>query len=290
MRADDPQISAVQTVIDQTAPDVLLLTDFDYDMGGAALAAFADLFGNDFPFHFAVRPNSGLQTGLDLDKNGRTGEPRDAMGYGRFAGDGGLAILSRYPIGDVNDLSGILWRNLPGATLPEGYYANEVTDILRLSSTAHWIVPIHGPDGEFHLLAFGATPPVFDGPEDRNGLRNRDELRMWQWVLDGGNGTAPSDFVIAGNANLDPIAGAGMNEAMASFLLDPRLQDPLAGQPNADWSERGPGRLRVSYVLPAATWSVVDAGTFWPTPDDNSLSGDHLSAEPHHLVWVDITR
>ncbi|MEJ6403983.1 endonuclease/exonuclease/phosphatase family protein [Yoonia sp. 2307UL14-13] len=280
----------MRIVIDQAAPDVLLLTDFDYDLDGAALGAFADLFDGDYPYRFAAQPNSGVQTDLDLDQNGRTGEPRDALGYGRFAGDGGLAILSRYPIGEVDDLSDMLWRDLPGATMPAGYYADEVIDILRLSSTAHWIVPIDGPDGRFHLLAFGATPPVFDGPEDRNGLRNRDELRMWEWVLDGGNGTVPSHFLIAGNANLDAAAGNGMNDAMAAFLSDPRLQDPLVDQPNADWSDRGPGKLRVSYVLPAATWDVVDAGTFWPTPEDRSFSGDHLPAGPHHLVWVDIVR
>jgi hypothetical protein len=34
-------------------------------------------------------------------------------------------------------------------------------------------------DGEvIHLLTAHPTPPTFDGPEDRNGLRNADEIRL----------------------------------------------------------------------------------------------------------------
>ncbi len=292
-KGEDVQIAAVWAVIARQDPDVLLLTDFDYDLDGAALAAFAGLFDDTYPYLFAGRPNAGSATGLDMDRNGRTGEPRDAQGYGRFAGDGGMAILSRYPLGEATDLSDILWRDLPGATLPKDYYPDEVLAVQRLSSTGHWIVPVDLPDGPMALLAFSATPPVFDGPEDRNGLRNRDELRIWQVVLDGGFGPPPTDFIVAGNANLDPVDGDGFSDAMAAFLSDPRLQDPLPGQDTADWPDDRAGDLRVSYVLPAADWNVVDAGVFWPasdTPEATLLGSDGLAAGPHHLVWVDIRR
>ncbi len=293
LKGEDAQIAAVQSVVTRHAPDVLLLTDFDYDLDGAALAAFADMFGDQYPHRFALRPNAGMPTGLDLDRNGRTGEPRDAQGYGRFAGDGGMAILSRYPVGEVTDLSDILWRDLPGATLPKDFYSDAVLAVQRLSSTGHWIVPLDLPDGPMTLLAFSATPPVFDGPEDRNGLRNRDELRMWQVLLDGGFGPPPTDFVIAGNANLDPVDGDGFSGAMAAFLADRRLQDPLPGKDTADWPDDGAGDLRVSYVLPAAEWLVADAGVFWPAsdlPEAALLGSDGLAAGPHHLVWVDVSR
>ena len=39
----DPQIAAVVQVIAETRPDILLLTDFDWDYDGRALSAFADL-------------------------------------------------------------------------------------------------------------------------------------------------------------------------------------------------------------------------------------------------------
>lgn len=89
----------------QVAPNVLVLSDFDYDndldfdldLDGLAFAAFADMFEGRYPFMFARTPNAGLATGYDIDGDGRTGDARDAQGYGRFAGDGGLAILSRFP-------------------------------------------------------------------------------------------------------------------------------------------------------------------------------------------------
>ena len=299
-KGDDPQITAIQQIIARVSPDVLVLTDFDYDLDGVALRAFADSFDDSYRYSFALRPNAGLATGLDLDGNGRLGEARDAQGYGRFAGDGGMAILSRYPIetGQVIDLSETLWKDLPDATLPVSagmpFPSAAAQDILRLSSTGHWIVPISLPDGApLSLLAFSATPPVFDGAEDMNGLRNRDELLMWNIVLNGGFGPAPDRFVIAGNANLDPNKGEGFSQAMAAFLQNPSLQDPLQDQDTANWPDNGPGKLRVSYVLPSTDWAVTGAGVFWPAPDDPDrmlIGDDGQDAGPHRLVWVDISR
>ncbi len=287
-------------IIDQVAPDILVLTDFDYDMDVLALTAFASASSPPFAYTFALQPNAGLLTGLDLDRNGRLGDARDAQGYGRFAGDGGMAILSRFPIAtaDVKDFSTLLWNDLPGASLPqEGgrpFMSPEVLAVQRLSSTGHWIVPVVLPDGPpVHLMVFSATPPVFDGPEDRNGLRNRDELRLWELVLAGQYGPEPTDFVVVGNANLDPQKGNGYSDAMADFLKNPRLRDPLPNLSTADWGENGPGDLRVSYVLPDKNWRVGDAGVFWPMKGDPSAdlgAGGADVAGPHHLVWVDIGR
>ncbi len=299
---EDAQIEAVLGIISAVGPDILLLTDFDYDLDGLALAAFAKRAG--YPHWFATTPNTGMMTTLDLDQNGKLGEPRDAQGYGRFRGDGGMAVLSRWPLGEVTDYSAMLWQDLPGAVMPEGW-PEEVNAAQRLSHGGHWVVPIEAPGGVMHLMAYAASPPVFDGPEDRNGLRNRDELRLWSWVLDQG---VPTDFVVLGNANLDPVDGQGRRAAMVDFLKDPRLQDPeprseggaLAADPDhrgdpaldtADWRDGAPGNLRVSYVLPGATWLVTDAGVFWPAPDEDSLLGDDgLLAGPHRLVWVDVFR
>ena len=289
--AEDPAVAAIAAQIVTAAPDVLVLTDFDYDLDGLALAAFLDQLGDRFSYAYASRPNAGIATGLDLDGNGRSGEARDAQGYGRFAGDGGLAVLSRYPIDAdaVTDFSDLLWRDLPGAVLPQTatgpFLEPEVQAVLRLSSTVHWVVPVILPDGPpLHLLAWAATPPVFDGPEDMNGLRARDELRLWEVLLDGGFGPPPIDFVLTGNSNLDPLAGDGDRAAMAAFLRRPDLTDAHDGQVNADWGAEGPGALRVSYVLPAATWRVVAAGTQEVSDSDAALVG------PHRLVWVEIAR
>ena len=37
-----------------------------------------------------------------------------------------------------------------------------------------------------HFLVSHPTPPVFDGTEDRNGLRNADEIRFWADYVTGG--------------------------------------------------------------------------------------------------------
>ncbi len=308
-KGEDDEIAAITAVIAAVAPDILVLTDFDHDYDQLALTAFAKVTG--FDHHVSRPPNSGIPTGLDLDGNGKLEEARDAQGYGRFTGDGGLAVLSRYPVDPTNiiDLSNVIWRDLPNATLPTTM-TEEAAAIQRLSSTGHWIVPVDAPDGSFALLVSAHTPPVFDGPEDRNGLRNHDELGLWQAVLDGGHGPPPKDFVFAANFNLDPMDGEGRPDKLRALLADPRLQDPqprsaggaAAANPDhqgdpgldtADWAETGPGNLRVSYVLPAATWDVVDAGVFWPASDDPQaalLGGDGRAAGPHHLVWVDIRR
>ena len=285
-----------------------MLTDIDWDASGAALAAL-NAAGPAYPHLFTARPNAGTDSGYDLDGNGRRGEPRDAWGYGRFTGDGGLAVLSRLPITGAQDHSGVLWQDIPGAKLPQQadgtpFFPPEVRAALPLSSTAHWTLTIGTPAGPFDLMVWSATPPVFDGPEDANGLRARDELLFWKPHLD-----APS-FVLAGNANLDPMDGEGDSEAIAAFLADPRLTDPrptslggaMASDPGhtgdsaldtADWRDGAPGNLRVSYVLPSSDWQIDGAGVFWPAPDDPAaalLGSDGLDAGPHRLVWVDISR
>ncbi len=308
MRGDD-QITAILAIIAQVDPDIILLTDFDYDLDQVALGAFAQKAA--FPFHFSLPPNAGIATGLDLDGNGYLGDARDAQGYGRFKGDGGMAILSKLAINEsgVQDYSPMRWRDLAGATLPSvsgaPFPSAQAQEIQRLSSNGHWIVPFQ-PEGmaPFSLLAFDATPPVFDGPEDMNGLRNRDELRLISYMIDQIEGP----FIVAGNSNLDPSDGDGMSAAMDAFLSRADLLDPFPsslggmvaadpahiGDPRydtVDWPSDGPGNLRVSYVLPSVEWAVSDAGVTWPAPDDPAaalLGEDGLLAGAHRLVWVDI--
>lgn len=313
LRGGSDQIDAVLGVISRTSPDILALQGFDWDYDGAALLAFADKIsssGISYPYRFAARPNSGMATDLDLDGDGRLGDPGDAQGFGSFTGQGGMAVLSRYPIQieQVQDHSDLLWRDLPGALLPthedgSAYPSDQARDIQRLSSTAHWIVPINLPNGKMlSLMTFHASPPVFDGAEDRNGRRNHDEIVFWRAVLDGTIGTPPDLFVIAGDANLDPYDSDGRREAIRMLLSDPRLQDPesesdgAAAMPDqgdtgrnaldtVDWD--GIGRFRVDYVLPSAQLTVTDAGVFWPAPDEDGHT-DALTASRHRLVWVDL--
>jgi hypothetical protein len=128
---------------------------------------------------------------------------------------------------------------MPCAYLPfypdsgESWYSEEELKIFRLSSKSHWDVPIE-IDGEVvHLLAAHPTPPVFDGPEDRNGKRNHDEIRLFADFIsddekdssyiydDNGNyggigGKGKGKFVIVGDYNADPYE-SGFSRAATMF-------------------------------------------------------------------------
>lgn len=286
---DDDQVDAAIELIANVRPDILALLSFDWDYEGQALRAFADRLGDVgalYPHLFSARPNSGLATDLDLDGDGRRGGPGDAQGYGDFTGHSGLAVLSVHPIrrDDVRDFSEVLWRDMPGALLPKypdgrPFPSAQALEVQRLSSTNHWAVPVTLPNGtEVTVLTFHASPPVFDGPEDRNGRRNHDEVLFWRHYLDGAFGEPPQGhFVLAGGANLDPVDSDGRREAIRTLLDDPRLQDPLPGQDTVDWTDVGAGRLRVDYVLPSADWQVLGAGI-------ETIP----AASRHSLVWVDL--
>lgn len=297
-------------------PDILLLTSFDWDYEGRALDAFIARLneaGADYPHRFAGQPNTGLATGLDLDGNGRSGEARDAQGYGRFMGQGGMALLSRLPIRAdyIVDFTPMLWADLPGSLIDGAGLSPDVRAVQRLSTTAHWDIRLVLPEeSPLHLWAWTATPPVFDGPEDRNGRRNHDEAALWLHYLEGRLGRHPPEapIVILGDANLDPIDGEGRPDALLTLLDHPVFLDPQPrsegaltaaqeginathrGDPaldTADWSDDGPGNLRVDYVLPSRDLAVMASGVFWPTPDD-PMAETVERASAHRLVWVDV--
>ena len=299
-----PQRAAVVAAIAALDADVLVLTGVDYDLRGEALAALNALLaaaGSPYPYRLALRPNTGVPTGRDLDRNGQLGEPRDAQGWGRFAGEGGMAVLSRLPIGpDVRDFSGFLWADLPGNLMPPD---DPGKDVQRLHTTGAYEVPIVLPGGKsLRLLVFYASPPVFDGPEDRNGRRNHDEAAFWLRLLQGGLSMPPpaGPFVILGQTSLDPMDGDGRPEALRALLDHPALQDP---QPRGDHGRVDPGQtgdaaldtalydglggLRVSVILPSADLVVRDAAVLWP-PDSDPMATTLAAASRHSPIWVDL--
>lgn len=312
-----PRAEVAARMIAVIDPDILVLQDIDYDAGLAGIGAFADKVaeaGAEYPHRFTLRPNTGMSTGLDMNGDGRTGGPRDAQGYGRFAGAAGMAILSRHPIDrdGVIDLSPMLWRDLPGAIplrTEAGFFPSpEAHEVQRLSTTAHWIVPVEIGGTILALMTWHATPPVFDGPEDMNGRRNHDEAALWSRLLDGAlDVPAPAPpFVILGDANLDIADGDGRPEALAALIADPRVRDPQplseggrlaanpghGGDPATDTAryDDPPGNLRVDYLLPSADIAVEASDVFWPAA--GSPAADALSPPEdwprHGLVWADL--
>ncbi|MEQ8366138.1 endonuclease/exonuclease/phosphatase family protein [Marivita sp.] len=298
---DDTRIIATLSVIAAAAPDILVLQDMDYDADHAALRRLADELtglGVDYPHHLALRPNTGRPTGVDIDGDGRSHAARDAHGYGFFNGQGGMAVLSRHPIGDIRDFSAFVWADLPGGHAADVVPAPAL-DLLRLHSVAAWDVQILTPYGALHLLTSHASPPVFDGPEDRNGRRNEDELRFWQLYLDGwspdGARFAADRFAVIGTLNVDPMRGEGRPGGIGPLVTHPRLQDPrprtgTGGTATADWADPTPGDLRVDYILPAAMMDVAAAGIIWP--GDQPIMGitaeQAAAASDHRLLWLDL--
>ncbi len=332
-RDPDETLTAVIAVIQATRPDVLLLTQFDHDAKGRALTAFRDLLrsgprGIDYGHVFAPPVNAGVPSGADFDGDTMLMGPDDALGYGKFPGDGGMAVLSRLPIDRdaARTFNNLLWRDLPDALLPVHPDGAPWPDAaaqaaMRLSSRAHWDVPVILPDGgRLHLLATNPTPPLFDGPEARNQRRNHDEIAFWSRYLDGAafpddqgrTATAPdAPLVVLGDLNADPNDGAGLRDGIAGLLSHPRLRDARpgsvgagdaarsqgganadhAGDPaldTADWRDDGPGNLRVDYVLPSTDLEIAASGVFWPAPGE-ALAAEVASGPPHRLVWIDIT-
>ncbi|MEM6384659.1 MAG: endonuclease/exonuclease/phosphatase family protein [Pseudomonadota bacterium] len=307
---NDPQIEAWVRVVEAVKPDVLVIGDFDYDLNAVALRALSKRLEGQF-YYFTRRPNRGFDSGRDLNGNGRLGEPADAEGYAEFAGQGGMGVLSRFPIlaDDLNDFSALDWWDLP-----ETKYIDDGRSPRRLSTTVHWDLPVLLPSGEvLSLLIWHATAPVFDGPEDRNGRRNHDETQFWVRYVDALTESKPErPFLVMGTANADAHDGESLPGAIRALLSHPGLQDTRpsseggreaslrdvgvnlfhqspATLDTVDWPDDtgAPGNLRVDYVLPASGLDVEGSGVFWPETGA-ALSAEAALASRHRLVWVDI--
>ncbi|MGQ0800830.1 MAG: endonuclease/exonuclease/phosphatase family protein [Pseudomarimonas sp.] len=329
----------VAAVIQRVRPDLVLLNEFDYDAGGQAAELFVSRylgqgqFGERairYTYRFQAAVNTGVASGLDLTGDGETNGPGDAWGFGMHPGQYGMLVLSRHPIDreHVRTFQQLRWSAMPGAHAPlmpnkkAPWFAAETWAQLRLSSKSHWDVPVQTPLGTLHFLAAHPTPPVFDGPEDRNGRRNFDEIRLWAeylsnpdapWLCDdnGRCGGLNDDarFVIAGDYNADPQDGESIPGAIAQLLTHPRVltmpaptsagaavantaDAELAASKKTPAAEHtgafGPraGNMRIDYVLPSLGFSVVRSGVFWPPPD--RPEAQWLQASDHRMVWVDL--
>jgi hypothetical protein len=343
----DPQARNAAETIQRTRPDVVLVNEFDYVAGEVAVDLFRDNYlevpqNGARPIHYRyayVAPsNTGIPSGFDLNNNGTVGGGDDAFGFGAYPGQFGMVVYSRFPIHEqgVRTFQEFLWKDMPGARLPDDpatpgagdWYSPEELDVVRLSSKSHWDVPIRVGRKTVHFLVSHPTPPVFDGPEDRNGTRNADEIRLWADYVRGGRrsayiyddqgrrgGLAPgASFVVAGDQNSDPLDGDSIPGAIQQLLDSPRVEDPLptsSGAPEAadlqggantthesdpaydtaDFADTTPGNLRADYVLPSRDLKVRGAAVFWPVQSDPlfRLTGVFpFPTSDHRLVWVDL--
>jgi hypothetical protein len=272
-----PQARTIAAVLQTVRPDLLLINEFDYDgtmsddhgtrpPAPAALAFVRNYLevGQDgraplaCPTLFSAPSNTGMPTGVDLDRDGRVQGGNDARGFGLFPGQYGMLVCSRLTLRReaVRSFRRFLWRDMPDADLPPGWYGSEALAVLPLSSKSHWDLPFELPTAPgaaataaprlLHFLVSHPTPPGFDGPEDRNGRRNHDEIRLWADYLSPAKGgylvddagqrgplAADASFVIAGDLNADPSDGASRREgerggAIRQLLQHPRVHPEVA--------------------------------------------------------------
>ena len=328
-------IKTVAEIIQRIDADVILINEFDYVANNQAIDLFRsnflqqsqNVFGIGatapltYQFAFTAPSNTGVASGYDLNNNGAVvtlpgtpGYGDDALGFGNFEGQFGMAVFSKLPIleSQVRTFQKFLWKDMPGARLPDDpstatpadWYSTEELAVFRLSSKSHWDVPVQVGSSVLHVLASHPTPPVFDGPEDRNGRRNADEIRFWRDYVDGlayiyddngglGGLAANSRFVIAGDMNSDPNDGDSVPGAIQQLLNGPMIsnsftpsslgatqQSSLQGGKNlthlsdprydtADFADNNPGNLRADYVLPSVFGiHTLGGGVFWPANTD----------------------
>ena len=343
------QARNVAEIVQRVRPDILLVNEFDYDPDGRGASLFQENYlevGQEgaepiaYPYRFSAEVNTGVPSGHDLDNDGKVvtepgsrGYGNDAFGFGQFPGQYGMVVYSKYPIevGSVRRFRDVLWKSVPGALLPtrpDGtpWYSPEALGVFRLSSKSHWDVPVKVGGRVLHILASHPTPPAFDGPEDRNGKRNHDEIRLWADYLTGGEkasyigpeaaGSPPETFVLLGDMNSDPVDGGSVPGSIARLLDHPRVNSSIiptskgadeasaiqgranaaqkgqAERDTADFDDRSVGNLRADYVLPSKDLKVIGGGVFWPEVSD-PLSRlvkmtPNVASSDHRLVYLDL--
>ncbi len=318
------QIQNIAEIIQRVRPQVILLNEFDYSEDSQQrIADFKQNYLSvsqggqpaiDYPYHFVAPVNTGVYV-MDGHK--------EKHGYGWFPGHYGMVILSQYPIisDEIRTFQHFLWKDIPDSQIttikqPDGtpWYPPEIVSKLRLSSKSHWDVPININGKRVHVLASHPTPPVFDGPEDRNGKRNSDELRFWydyltpknsHYIYDDNDkfgGFEGQRFVLMGDLNASAVEGNADQAMMAKLLSHGSINDSVipsskGGNENrpenqnshhhtASWA------MRADYAVPSkAGLTVHDAGVYWPEKESDlhHLIATRKASSDHRLVWIEVS-
>ncbi|WP_232313303.1 endonuclease/exonuclease/phosphatase family protein [Enterovibrio coralii] len=331
LESNSKRIQKLAATIQSCRPDVLLLCEFDHPGKGGddgSLALFCERylevgqFGQDpvyYPHRYLPPTNTGLPV---FSSDDASQSPEKAQGFGRWHGQYGFVVLSRFPllVDEVKTWQHFLWKDLPNNAIPKGYYSDDVLEHRRVSSKNHIALPIDIHGHVVTLVACHPTPPVFDGPEKRNYRRNADELKLLEAIISNeaylvddegkaGGVTEDMPFVIMGDLNADSVNGDGDKEAIASLLNHERTEKSVRPCSNGavEYLSHGEGEnkalathnrgLRLDYVLPSTDFNILNQGVFWPSRQEplHSLITDsrgRLSFDApsdHRLVWLDVT-
>lgn len=322
---------AVQIIAD-TGVSAVLVNEIAWTEDQRHVAHLAKMLedATGYGWRFVAAPsNTGVHSGIDLDHDGRvSSQPglrayaNDCFGYGEFPGHYAMALFVRSDLriswDHVRTFRETLWRDMPGNAIPEGdqenglWYTPAALEVFRLSSKSHWDVPVIDEGGRvIHLLCSHPTPPVFDGPEDRNGRRNHDEIRFWldyidnaPWITDDagveGGLDADASFIVMGDLNADPVDGDTYQNP-AKLLLDharvngdfaPESRIPGESGRHAplDATDTSKFGLRIDYVQPSVDLEVLAGGVVRgdaDVPDADPPLGAYVASD-HFPVWVEI--
>lgn len=332
---EDQQIKNVAAVIQKNNPDVIALLEFDYDPSGQLVDDFQKNYlakpqqgqeAVEYPYSMQFASNTGVASKFDYNNDGKVELPNDAFGFGNYEGQYAFAILSKYPleVASIRSYQQFLWSKMPDAKVPtteDGmpYYSEDTWNQFRLSSKNHVDLPIRiNNTTTIHTIIAHPTPPVFDGPEDRNGKRNFDEIRLLKdyvqnadYLIDDkgkkGGLKKGSSFVIMGDLNADPIDGDSYKGAINQLLDAPEVNQEVSNGKWIPYSNGGkaynkrttdkgnPGHdtaffgARIDYVLPSNNLKVLKTGVFWPAKGEELYEViKDKGASDHVLVWVDL--
>lgn len=328
---EHPQVKNIAAIIQRVRPDVLFLNEFDYiEDPKLGVEAFIKNYLNraqtgseaiDYPYYYYSTVNTGQPSPFDMDNDGKaTGVGADAWGYGFYPGQYGMVLLSKYPIDHANlrTFQHFKWQDMPNhlPTLKADglpWYDNAAWQQFPLSSKSHWDIPLRVHNTVIHILASHPTPPVFDGPENRNGKRNHDEIRLWtdyltpehaSYIYDdkGKKGGLASDkrFVIVGDLNASAAGeGDALLTGIKALISHPavnatKIPTSLGGAEHSPDREHAAShtaawRMRADYVLPSKYgFNILDSGVFWPAKaePDHHLVGTRGASSDHRLVWL----
>jgi endonuclease/exonuclease/phosphatase family metal-dependent hydrolase len=332
LKQNTQQIKNIAEIIQRVNPEVVLLNEFDrVDDSHDNIKYFIDKYLNhgqnsqastDFPYFYQGSVNTGVKVNGDVNNDGKLNQhPSDTHGFGYFEGHYGMVLLSKYPINakDIRTFQKFKWSDMPNALKPKDpttkkpWFNDKVWNQLRLSSKSHWDIPVNVDGKTIQILASHPTPPVFDGPENRNGKRNHDEIRFWldyingdqaHYIYDdnGNKGGLPTHqaFVILGDQNASSVEGDAINSGIEELLTSEKLQDPMptskggelhrADNVNAKFHTAYWG-MRADYVLPSSNnFTIKGSGVFWPQKSEKTyrLIKDRQASSDHRMVWVDL--
>lgn len=273
-------------------PDIVVLTGMDTEQSAVdALRAnylnnpFDDRADLNLPYSYLAPGTTGVQSGADLDADGVVGGPNDAWGAGDYEGQGGLVVLSRYPIDPekIISITALPWHALPGDRPKAAGLDGVLAGAIPVMSGGLWDIPIDYRGETVHLLA----AQMSDQPAGVSfaGQRQQDQLRVLADYFTGAayvrddaqrpvHAQRDEPVIVAGDLGSMPQA----NAARAHLL-----QVLHHGQ---DAAETG------AQVLADHSWSTQEAGSVGaPAQPDRSVTGiEELLPDSGQVRYLDLGR